>query len=432
MTSRRVIAYLGASFAVGVFHAFNSFTLPLWLAGFTPSYLVLGLLGNTRSFEGALVSPLVGWWSDRTWLGWLGRRRPFILVGGLVSALVLGLTPVLSRLPVPPVAAPLPAAAQVLLWPAAAIFAFTFLFNTMDDVHKALLADITTPAERNRLSAWSVVVLMWGQVTILVLGYVLWPTAVGDAAFLAAAGLMGLGVLLTVGGVREPPPTVWRQARAVLAAPAEPWRDGRGPYRAAAVLCLVAFAYWSGVNAVLPLVSVYLRDILGASVGEAQLLPALLLLATTLCALPAGWLGTRYGKRRVLALGYAIMGVAALLGLVVTTKGQGALVFLLAGVGNATSTVLTIPLLADLVPRQRMGMASGVLAASGSVAAPLASVVAGALADAFGPRAIFALMAAMVLLALGLLPGTWTPPPATLPQASWPPPAADSGAPDIP
>ena len=42
------------------------------------------------------------------------------------------------------------------------------------------------------------------------------------------------------------------------------------------------------LNAVLPLVSIYVRDILGASPGEAQLLPALLLLSTTMMALPIG------------------------------------------------------------------------------------------------------------------------------------------------
>jgi MFS family permease len=422
---RQAIAYLGASFAAGVFNAFNSFTLPLWLASFTSSYLVLGLLGNTRSFEGALVSPLFGWWSDRTWLGWLGRRRPFILLGGLLAALVLALTPALSRWPRP---ATLPDAVASLVWPAAAIFAFTFWFNTMDDVHKALLADITAPHERNRLSAWSVVALMVGQVAILLLGYALWPTAVDDAAFAVAAGLMAGGILLTGAGVREPAPAEWQRARAPAAAVGGR-RELLGAYRPAAVLCLVAFAYWSGVNAVLPLVSVYLRDILGASVGEAQLLPALLLVATTVCALPVGWLGTRYGKRRVLALGYVLMGGAALLGLVITTKEQGALVFVLAGIGNAASTVLTVPLLADLVPRQRMGVASGLLAASGSVAAPLASLVAGALADAFGPRAIFALMAAMVTLALVLLPSTRAPAGPVPPAASWRPAADMQAAP---
>ncbi len=43
------------------------------------------------------------------------------------------------------------------------------------------------------------------------------------------------------------------------------------------------------------------------------------------------------------------------------------------------------------------------------MAAPLASVVAGALSDVYGPRVIFAMMAAMICLALALLPAIRRP-----------------------
>ncbi len=99
---------------------FKNFTLALWPAGLTSSYLLIGLLGNSRSFEGAIVSPLAGAWSDRTWAGWLGRRRPFILVGGLMSAVLVALTPTISRL----------AGAGLLA-----------RSNLMDDVHQALRSD---------------------------------------------------------------------------------------------------------------------------------------------------------------------------------------------------------------------------------------------------------------------------------------------------
>jgi MFS family permease len=166
---------------------------------------------------------------------------------------------------------------------------------------------------------------------------------------------------------------------------------------------LVTFAYWSGVNAVAPLLSIYVRDILGTSVGEAQLLPGLLLLSTTLAAIPVARLGTRFGKRPVLFVGCVMMAIAAVIGLLITTKEQGIVLFLLAGIGNSAAVVLAIPMMADLVPKQHMGAATGVLAAAGSVAAPLASLVAGGLSDTYGPRVIFAVMAVMVSLAALLL-----------------------------
>jgi MFS family permease len=81
----------------------------------------------------------------------------------------------------------------------------------------------------------------------------------------------------------------------------------------------------------------------------------------------------------------------------------------IAGVGNAASAVLMLPLLADLVPRHHMGVATGVLAASGSLAAPLTSLLAGRLADLYGPRAIFGFMALMIVLALSLMLAVQTP-----------------------
>lgn len=398
LTRARIIGFLGASFAIGVFSAFNNFTLSLWLNSFITSLIVISLLGNSRSFEGAFVSPIFGAWSDRLWTGWLGRRRPFILVGGLLSALLLALTPAISRLG---------GDATLLALTIVAIFFFTFAFNTMDDIHKALMTDISTPAQRNWLSGLSVVVNMAGNVGILVLGFFLWKDEIPDSAFVITGALVAAGVLLTVAGVPEPSPAAWNADRQPEAGDSGSRLSAiafLAKYRGAAVLCLVVFAYWSGVNAVLPLISIYTKDILGATTGQAQLLPGLLLLSTTVLALPVARLGNRFGKRRVLGAGYAIMGMAALAGLVITTVGQGVVVFVLAGVGNAASSVLAIPLLADLVPRQRMGVAAGILAASGSVAAPISSLVAGALADATDARAIFAVMAVMVVVALALLP----------------------------
>jgi hypothetical protein len=117
-------------------------------------------------------------------------RRPFILAGGLVSALLLALTPLAGRLVATEelggvdgdLARVAPIVGMVLL--------FTLTFNTMDDLHKALLADLTDGVEQNRLSALSVVVNIGGQVGILVLGFLIWSERVPDSAFVLAAALI--------------------------------------------------------------------------------------------------------------------------------------------------------------------------------------------------------------------------------------------------
>lgn len=55
---------------------------------------------------GLLVQPIIGHLSDRTWLGRLGRRRPYFVAGALLAALSLFLMPLSSQLLM----------AAVLLW----------------------------------------------------------------------------------------------------------------------------------------------------------------------------------------------------------------------------------------------------------------------------------------------------------------------------
>jgi Na+/melibiose symporter-like transporter len=390
---------------MGVFRGFNTFTLPLWLASFTSSYLLLSALGNTRSLEGALISPIVGVWSDRTWIRWLGRRRPFILAGGTAAAILVGTTPFVSAWPIPPLPSWLPDDVRRLAPAIAVIFLFTLAFSALEDVYRALLADLTTGAQRNQLSAWRVIVEMVGSIVLIVVVGTVWHSVVAPEAFLVAGAMILAGVLVTVVGLREYPR--WSDAAA-----AKPERQGsdlvsRTSLIRPATTCffLAAFAYFVGVDAVLPLLSVYVRDVLGTSAGDAQLLPGLLLVSTTLFALPMGYLGTRFGKRRIVSLGLATVAAAAIGGIFMTTRQHAAAVFLVAGVGNAALTVLAVPLLADLVPRERMGAASGLMAVSASLAAPFATVVAGGLADVYGPRTIFLVMAVMVLAALALMAG---------------------------
>src|SRR5690349_11018132 len=47
---------------------------------------------------GLLVQPIIGHMSDRTWLGRLGRRRPYFVAGAILATLALILMPVAPAL----------------------------------------------------------------------------------------------------------------------------------------------------------------------------------------------------------------------------------------------------------------------------------------------------------------------------------------------
>ena len=71
----------------------------LQMANMSPIYKYLGAADDqiaklwlAAPLTGLIVQPIIGAMSDRTW-GWLGRRRPYFLVGAILSSLALILMP---------------------------------------------------------------------------------------------------------------------------------------------------------------------------------------------------------------------------------------------------------------------------------------------------------------------------------------------------
>ncbi|MDQ2868448.1 MAG: MFS transporter [Verrucomicrobiota bacterium] len=107
-------------------------------------------------------------------------------------------------------------------------------------------------------------------------------------------------------------------------------------------------------------------------------------------SLVAGWLGDRFAKNHLLAIGYALAGIMALMVIVlpvsVWTLG---LIFLIGGIYAAMEETLEDSLCAELVDESHHGMAFGVLATVNGVGDSLSSIVVGALWSAFGTTIAF-------------------------------------------
>jgi MFS family permease len=119
-------------------------------------------------------------------------------------------------------------------------------------------------------------------------------------------------------------------------------------------------------------------------------------------AFVAGWLADRISKPRLLAGGY---GLAAVMALVVIAAPLGlwtlAVVFVLGGIYVAIEETLEDVLCAELVPDEQHGMAFGVLATVNGVGDFLSSVVVGTLWSAFGFPVAFAY--SLILFVAGAL-----------------------------
>lgn len=384
LTRSLTLLYSAASIGTGAFYAFNNFVLPQLLRSFGAGDLLIGLLSSTRSIEGAVVQPTVGALSDRIWTR-LGRRRPFMALAIPLSAVFF-------------LAA---AGAPDLLTLAVAIFLFSIFFNAAVDPYAALLADIAAPTERGILSGVSTAIQLLSQVGFLVLISAVTGGGRGIPAwsYLLVAGLMLGTFAVTVAGVPEQRDHEERERHSL-----RDYAAALLQHRQAMRYLACVFVYQFAFSAVLPYLTLFIVDDIHQTEAVALILSATTLLITAAGAVAWGKAADRIGTKPVLAIGWALLGVAAVGGVLITTLPQTIAVVVVAGVGNGAATAIAWPLLASLVPPQRVGVFAGLKAAADSVAIPLSVVVA---AEVFLPRlgyrGIFAMLSVFTLIALVML-----------------------------
>lgn len=380
---REMLAYSAGSIGTGAFYSFNNFILPLLLSAMRAPDLMIGLLSSTRSIEGVVVQPVVGAVSDRLATP-LGRRRPFLLVAIPLSALFFFLAPLATDL------------VQV----AAAIFLFSIFFNVAIDPYAALLPDIAPPEQRGVLSGLSNAVGFAGQVAFLAVVSI---ASLGGNVPAWTYSLCGAVVLasfaVTFGFISEPRQLVERAAQLPLRSYFEALVRNTGALRYLGTI----FVYQFGLSAVIPFLPLFITKDLGFATEIAIALSALTLLVTGVSAFACGLLADRSGHGPVLAVGWAILAVAAIGGTIIRSLPETVAIVVLAGIGNGAATVVKWPLLTLLIPREETGIYAGLSAAADSIAIPLSVFVASELfLPNFGYRGIFAMLAVNIVIALAL------------------------------
>lgn len=407
----KVIAYSCGNLAAGLYYAFNSFTLPLFLSLFTHNAILIGWLSSTRSFEQFIVQPVVGAWSDRSWTR-VGRRAPFFLLAMPVSAFFLVVS---GHIPTDP----------TFIWVAVAcVFLFSFFFNIGVDPYVALLADVTPSEQRGTVNGVAAVFGFVGQVALLIAAAFFF-TAHPELVFYLVAGALLVGFGIVALGVRET-----RRHSAAEGADKRPLLRGWRNYlrerwredREAVKLLGVKFLYQFGINAAIPFLTLFVVVEIGANgwsgmvgglplasglagmdaAGISQLCGAVLLLSTAIFAAPVGLLGDRFGKKRIFALGLFVMGIGALVCAFARSIPELMFYLLLVGFGNAAQTVLYFPYLTDLISNDRAGEFQGLSAAAETGGVFLSILVAGELINLnlFGLhyRTVFILTGVFLLL----------------------------------
>ncbi|MBM4420316.1 MAG: MFS transporter [Chloroflexi bacterium] len=381
LSAPRAALYSVGNAGAGMLFGFMNAAVPLYLGGYGVANAWIGLLSQERPPLAGLSQIVVGALSDRT-RSRIGRRRPFIVAGVPIAALAL-----LALIPHPP------------LWAVIGLLlVLTTSFAVAYGPYLALLADLVPAPRRGMVGGLLNLASMLGQLFILVVAMGLWETAERTVFLLVAGGLLG-GFAVTVLFVPEQPVPARPVPRF---SPRRYARDLAG--RRDLLLYLAAtLLFWFGTAGVVPFITRFGVSELGTTEGGAFQLFVVAAAATALATLPAGWAADRVGKRPVMLVGLVLFGVTTLAASQVRTLDAALVLMGIVGLANALSTVPLLPLLADLIPRERAGELTGVGTGTWELAQPLGALTGGAVADLTGTLRASLVLAGVLVLAGALV-----------------------------
>lgn len=398
-SGRQKFFYAFGQFGNGVYNGFNLAILSLYVSSFTSNPFIIDYLSNTRTVEGVVIQPVVGRISDRT-TSRLGRRRPFILFGLPISVFFLLLLPAIGHARFNLEGTTIGALPLVF----ACIVLFSITWNIAGDPYQALMVDITEEKERSVYNAILSLIALVGQVAILVYAAIasIKKHNIPDPVFYACAIFLLLSYAVVFFGVKEPQHAVSAASKEEHI-PLRTYIGGIRQFREAFKLLVSIFFLWTGLNAVVPLLTIFVRKVMHGSDSQALIVYMVVVLSAGAFAYPFGWLGKRYGNRRLIVVGTVLLVFAAIWGLLVPSYFWLFPLAVLAGCGFSATTVLTYPYLSQLIPGSKIGLFTGLQTAFSAAAVPLSVILTGLLVDKFGYRSIFGMLGIMMLVDIAFL-----------------------------
>ncbi|WP_051556495.1 MFS transporter [Alkalihalobacterium bogoriense] len=388
------IAAIGSGFfaITLVWTIYNTF-MPLILGEHIDSAAIRGAIMGLDNLLAVLLIPVIGAWSDRI-KSPLGQRLPFIVIGMPLAAITFALLPFMSGIGL-----------FVLL-------AIDIIFLLAMTIYRApvisLMPDHTPPEKRS--TANGVINFMGGIGAIIAL-FLLGPLFDRETylPFITAGILLIFAFLFLFRAADRKPPYVETsneqneetQAQGVL-------RNGIGKLflaknRGAFFILIAIFLYFIGYTGVEALFSIYATEQLGMTGGQAGTTLGFFSLAFVLFAIPAGLLGTRFGKTTLMKIGVILLPFFFILIPFIEDLLLLRIVLLFAGFSWACINVQAYALVSDLGGRKQIGLLTGLYYLFSMSSAIVAPVILGSFMDFAGHSSLFFAAAFFVFIAFFFL-----------------------------
>lgn len=339
------------------------------------------------------IAPWVGAKSDQTW-NRIGRRKPYILLGAPIALLAFVFVPV----------------AQSVL----AIATFIFITNLGMALFRsptvAWLGDLFSAEDRSKANG--VINLMGGVGGLLAYfgGGLLFNQFGRVAPFIAGAIATTIAIIIVLIFVKEPPsitsPSLAKEPQNSILQNVKILFAN--PDRSALFVLASILLWFMGFSAFETALSSFAVFSLGIDAGKASIYAGTMTIFFLLFAVPAGLLGTRWGREKTIQIGLMGLILSATLGFFLV-KGAVTMILILlfAGAFWAMVNVNSLPLVYDHGDEKQIGAYTGLYYFSSQLAAVLGPTLLGFLVETLGNqyRWIWLFAAVFMVLAFGTMLG---------------------------
>lgn len=330
--------------------------------------------------------PWVGAKSDSTWTR-IGRRKPWIILGVPVAVIGFTLIPF----------------AQTAVAIAVFILITNFGMALFRSPTVSWLGDLFLPDDRSKANG--IINLMGGAGALLAFfgGGYLFNNFGRAAPFVGGAILLVAAMAVALVGVKEPQQIDEEQPKdeGVVANLGTAWRN---PDKSGLFVLLGILLWFMAFNALEAGLSSFAVFTLGIAPGTASIFAGSVTITFILAALPAGLLGTKYGRSPVIRIGLIALTIIFLASYFII---QDTITFVLAlvltGIFWALVNVNSLPLVYDHGDERRIGAYTGLYYFSSQLAAVLGPTMGGVVVDTLGDQYRWLFIYSALFMALALL-----------------------------
>lgn len=354
------------------------------------SNFLVGVAISMSHLISVIMSPIAGRTSDRARTPW-GRRRPFILVGALLSGLFLALIGLIHSYPL-----------FVL------VLGLFFVFSVMYQVpFYALIPEEAPEGQRGLYTVYTGLLRFVGFALIMAFGSALWSKDPAWPFFITAFFVVATA-LITVFSVKEHehPPAERKAGDLRVVARTALYIRHLGSHRKIIIFFTSQFFWWVGLGSLIPFATIMMKEYYHVDVSRLFEISPLAIIAGTILAISvigAGILGDKWGHRQVITLGLILVAIASLLAIFVHSIYAAYAMAALLAVGVSPLLNEPLAMLAELIPKGREGEFYGLDTISITLSQVPAALLGGAIIDWLGFSAIFVVVVVCVIIAIGFM-----------------------------